>query len=82
MIPKENEKDLKEVPNNVKKVLEIIPAEHVDEVLQHALCIKDLSELYKNKKDGVDLLDIYDTGEEKTTTKAKGSDKASAPAAH
>ncbi|MBE1236960.1 endopeptidase La [Phaeovibrio sulfidiphilus] len=37
LIPKENEKDLAEIPENVKTGIEIIPVTHVDEVLQHAL---------------------------------------------
>lgn len=37
LIPKENEKDLEEIPDNVKKALTIIPVEHVDQVLLHAL---------------------------------------------
>jgi ATP-dependent Lon protease len=37
LIPKDNEKDLAEIPDNVKKGLKIIPATMVDEVLQHAL---------------------------------------------
>ncbi|MCP1203396.1 endopeptidase La [Acetobacter oryzoeni] len=36
-IPKENEKDLTEIPENVKKKLEIVPVSHVDEVLARAL---------------------------------------------
>jgi len=37
LIPKENEKDLEEIPENVKNSLEIVPVEHADEVLKHAL---------------------------------------------
>ncbi len=37
LIPAENEKDLEEIPDSVKKGLEIIPVSHVDEVLKHAL---------------------------------------------
>ena len=37
LIPKENEKDLVEIPENVKKGLEIIPVGTVDEVLSEAL---------------------------------------------
>ena len=37
LIPKENEKDLAEIPENVKKGLKIIPVSNVDEVLQVAL---------------------------------------------
>jgi len=38
LIPKENVKDLEEVPENVRKAITIIPAETVDTVLQTALC--------------------------------------------
>ncbi|NRA30266.1 MAG: endopeptidase La [Parvularculaceae bacterium] len=37
LIPEENEKDLAEVPDNVKEGLEIIPVSHVDDVLKLAL---------------------------------------------
>jgi ATP-dependent Lon protease len=37
LIPKENEKDLADIPDNVKKGLEIIPTSTVDEVLAQAL---------------------------------------------
>lgn len=37
LIPGENEKDLEEIPDNVKKGLTIIPVSHVDDVLKHAL---------------------------------------------
>ncbi|GHG87039.1 endopeptidase La [Pseudodonghicola xiamenensis] len=37
LIPEENEKDLPDIPDNVKEGLEIIPVTHVSEVLKHAL---------------------------------------------
>jgi len=37
LIPAENEKDLTEIPDNVKEGLTIIPVAHVREVLKHAL---------------------------------------------
>src|SRR5208282_3898543 len=37
LIPKENEKDLAEIPDNVKKGLTILPVGTVDELLAHAL---------------------------------------------
>jgi len=37
LIPKDNEKDLADIPDNVKKGLTIIPVSDVDEVLKHAL---------------------------------------------
>jgi len=37
MIPIENQKDLAEIPDNVKQGMEIIPVESIDQVLEHAL---------------------------------------------
>lgn len=37
LIPQENEKDLAEIPDNVKKGLEIVAVSTVDQVLEHAL---------------------------------------------
>ncbi len=37
LIPKENEKDLKEIPQNILKKLKIQPVEWIDDVLEHAL---------------------------------------------
>ena len=37
LIPKDNEKDLAEIPDNVKKALQIVPVAMVDEVLRRAL---------------------------------------------
>jgi ATP-dependent Lon protease len=48
LIPKENEKDLKDVPKSISKQLEIIPVEHMDEVLSHAMVLEDGASLFKN----------------------------------
>ncbi len=37
LIPLENEKDLADIPDNVKRALEILPADSVDDVLKHTL---------------------------------------------
>ena len=37
LIPKENEKDLVEIPRNIRDGLTIVPVAHVDEVLKLAL---------------------------------------------
>ena len=37
LIPAENEKDLADIPANIREGLEIVPVSHVDEVLVHAL---------------------------------------------
>jgi ATP-dependent Lon protease len=41
IIPKENEKDLKEIPPKIKKSLKLVMVEHMDEVLAHALAIAE-----------------------------------------
>jgi ATP-dependent Lon protease len=42
VIPKENEKDLKEIPDHVLRPLQIVPVEHMDEVLGAALAMDDV----------------------------------------
>jgi len=37
LLPKDNEKDMDEIPENIRKKLEFIFVEHMDEVLEHAL---------------------------------------------
>jgi len=37
ILPKENKRDMDEIPNNVKRSLEFILVSHMDEVLKHAL---------------------------------------------
>ena len=37
IIPKENEKDLKEVPDNIQQDLNVVPVDWIDEVLDLAL---------------------------------------------
>jgi ATP-dependent Lon protease len=41
LIPKENEKDLKDVPKTITDQLEIVSVEHMDEVLTHALILDE-----------------------------------------
>jgi len=41
IIPRDNEKDLKEIPSMVKKDLKIVLAEHIDDVLRRALILDD-----------------------------------------
>jgi ATP-dependent Lon protease len=47
IIPKENEKDLKDIPADISKKLEIVTVEHMDEVLQHALIVKEGEKWFK-----------------------------------
>jgi ATP-dependent Lon protease len=41
LIPKENAKDIRDIPMKVRRELTIIPVDHVDEVLRHALVLAD-----------------------------------------
>ncbi|MBU2675831.1 MAG: endopeptidase La [Gammaproteobacteria bacterium] len=44
LIPEENEKDLAEIPKNIKDKLTIVPVKWIDEVLEHALLRQPLPE--------------------------------------
>ena len=47
IIPKENEKDLRDIPQTISKQLEISVVEHMDEVLTHALIVGEDGKLFK-----------------------------------
>ncbi|MFM6930067.1 MAG: endopeptidase La [Bdellovibrio sp.] len=49
--PKENEKDLKDIPKEVMKDLKVILVDHVDQVLINALDIKNPKEIFKVQKE-------------------------------
>jgi ATP-dependent Lon protease len=61
LIPIENEKDLVEIPENVKKGLEIVPVKIVDEVLQHALAAP-LVPLKEDEIEGITSLNQNGSG--------------------
>ena len=50
LIPKDNEKDLPEIPDNVKAGMEIIPVSRVSEVLEHALVTKPVPVIWDEKE--------------------------------
>jgi ATP-dependent Lon protease len=41
LIPKDNAKDIRDIPLRIRKELTIIPVEYIDEVLRHALVLED-----------------------------------------
>ena len=47
LIPSENEKDLKDIPNGISKELEIVTVDHMDEVLTHSLIMEKGETLFK-----------------------------------
>jgi ATP-dependent Lon protease len=48
IIPKENEKDLRDIPGSVLKQVEVVSVDHMDEVLGHALIVPEGKSLFKN----------------------------------
>ena len=58
LIPKDNEKDLKEIPANITSKLEIVPVEHMDEVLAQALAIDDPARFLRAGAHPIE--DLYD----------------------
>lgn len=49
IIPKENEKDVKDIPAEVLKELKVVLVDHVDQVLVNALDIKNAKEIFKQR---------------------------------
>ena len=47
LVPKENEKDIREIPKKVRDRMEIRTLEHMDEVLREALVIEDPGTFFK-----------------------------------
>lgn len=58
IIPKENEKDLKEIPKKILADLKVIPVENTDEVMRHALVLKDPEKLFPGKDEDYSLRDL------------------------
>ena len=47
VIPKENEKDLKDIPKTITKQIDIVTVEHMDEVLSHAVILGEGEAIFK-----------------------------------
>jgi ATP-dependent Lon protease len=57
VIPRENRKDLREVPRRVLKATRILLVEHMDEVLREALCISDPDALFGPPRETWEYID-------------------------
>jgi ATP-dependent Lon protease len=57
IIPRENRKDLREVPRRVLKATRIILVEHADEVLREALCLSDADALFGPPRESWEYVD-------------------------
>ncbi len=51
LIPKENEKDIREIPRKVREKLQIVCVDHADEVLREALVLERPEEFLKRARD-------------------------------
>ncbi len=55
IIPKENEKDLKDIPSTISKQIDIVTVDHMDEVLSHALILGEGEKLFKESDISLDI---------------------------
>ena len=53
LIPKENEKDLKEIPPKILKSTDVIPVEHMDKVLRKAPVLDDPERFFAQELEGL-----------------------------
>ena len=63
IIPRENEKDIKEISSKVLKTVDIIMVEHMDEILKAALMLDDPENFMKQKEDEVIPEKFYKKGQ-------------------
>jgi ATP-dependent Lon protease len=52
LIPKENDKDIREIPRKIRRAVEIVTVDHMDQVLRHALALEDPERLFKAHEPG------------------------------
>lgn len=57
VIPRENRKDLREVPRRVLKATRIVLVDHADEVLREALCLSDPDALFGPPRESWEYVD-------------------------
>jgi ATP-dependent Lon protease len=56
LIPKDNRKDLRDIPKRVLKETRIVLIEHMDEVLREALCLSDPDEIFGRRVPPVEYI--------------------------
>jgi len=49
LIPRENAKDVREIPRRIRKEMTIIPVDHVDEVLRAALVLENPDTFFRKE---------------------------------
>jgi ATP-dependent Lon protease len=53
LIPRENEKDLVDIPKNILKDIKVVAVDHMDAVLMHALAWEDFKKEEKDRQDAL-----------------------------
>jgi ATP-dependent Lon protease len=59
LIPRDNEKDIKEIPARILKAVELVSVDHMDEVLKKALVLDDPESLFKAVPPPLPLETVY-----------------------
>ncbi len=70
LLPKDNEKDIEEIPKSIAKDMKFHPVGHIDEVLKHALCI-DNPEAFYERAQGTRPFDLDEVMELMRAQRAK-----------
>jgi ATP-dependent Lon protease len=63
IIPKDNEKDIRDIPKPIKKQIDIVSVEHMDEVLSHAIIISGNEILFTKNDVTFEMTTEKDIGE-------------------
>ncbi len=77
LLPKENENDIEEIPHIVRQELELIPVEHVDQVLFEALKTESVAEFYSILEQKKVRDDLFFEDEKKKSSSEEDTKKSS-----
>jgi ATP-dependent Lon protease len=79
LIPKENEKDVDDIPQQVLKSVTMIKVEHMDDVLKHALVLNDPEAFFKARRAESASLFAIENGEKPAMTAEDEDDSTASP---
>jgi len=78
VLPKDNEKDIEEIPKSIAKDMNFYPVAHIDEVLKHALCI-DNPEAFNERARTTRPFDLDEVMEMARGDRAQQADRVDHP---
>jgi len=79
LIPKENAKDIDDIPPQILKGITLIPVEHMDEVLRHALVLTDPEAFFRPRRGAADELDFMRDSATPTPIVEEGNESPASP---